>query len=310
MDIFVSTDLNDAQIARMRELAGDDVLHIRGCYDDGADLEPAFAASEVVFGNVPASWLPRTASLRWMQLESVGFGEYRDLDWRALGDRITLTNLAGFFADPVAESALAGILALYRGIDRLVLLRGKKEWKGNPLRGELRTLKGANVVLFGYGAINRRLAELLAPYRCRTTRFGSDWTPARLDESLAAADIVVSAVPETDTTIGLFDKARLGLLKGGALFVNFGRGSVVDEDALAAALNSRGIGGAVIDVTLREPLPRDHPFWTEPNTILTQHTGGGTEDEIDRKIDVFADNLARYRDHRPLVGIVDFERGY
>ena len=117
-------------------------------------------------------------------------------------------------------------------------------------------------------------------------------------------------MPETDATIGLFNAARLGLLKAGALFVNFGRGSVVDEDALAAALNSRAIGGAVIDVTLREPLPGGHPFWTAPNTILTQHTGGGTADEIDRKIDVFAENLARYRDGEPLVGIVDIERGY
>jgi phosphoglycerate dehydrogenase-like enzyme len=310
MEIFVSAELNGAQIARMQEVAGDDILHMHGYYDDGANLEPAFAASEVAFGNVPASWLPLTASLRWVQLESVGFGEYRDLDWRELGDRITVTNLAGFFADPVAESALAGILALYRGIDRLVLLQGKRKWIGDPLRGELRTLRGAAVVLFGYGAINRRLAELLAPYGCHITYFGSDWTPARLEEALAMTDVVVSTVPETDATIGLFNAARLGLLKAGALFVNFGRGSVVDEAALAEALNNSEIGGAVIDVTLREPLPDGHPFWTAPNTILTQHTGGGTADETGRKIDLFAENLARYRDGEPLVGIVDFERGY
>ena len=310
MYIFVSADLNDAQVARLGKLAGDDILHIHGGFHDEADLDPVFAASEVVFGHVPASWLARTACLRWLQLDSVGFSEYRGLDWRELGDRVTVTNLAGFFTDPVAESALAGILALYRGIDRLVLLQDKKEWQGDALRGELRCLTEANVVLFGYGAINRRLAELLAPYRCRITQFTSDWTSARLDEALAAADIVVGMVPETDTTIGIFDKARLSLLKDGALFVNFGRGSVVDEKALAAALHSRAIGGAVIDVTLREPLPRDHPLWTAPNTILTQHTGGGTADEIDRKIDVFGENLTRYRDGRPLVGEVDFERGY
>ena len=310
MEIFVCADLNAAQIARMREISGDDVLHVHGSCGDDADPDPAFAASEVVLGNAPASWLPRAPSLRWMQLESVGFGEYRFLDWQALGERIILTNLAGFFADPVAESALAGILALYRGIDRLVLLQRKQEWVGGKLRVVLRTLTGAQVVLFGYGAINRRLAELLVPFRCHIAHFGSDWTPAQLDEALSVADIVVSTVPETDATIGVFDKARLRLLKDDALFVNFGRGSVVDEDALAAALNASEIGGAVIDVTLREPLPRDHSFWTAPNTILTQHTGGGTDDEIDRVIGVFADNLTRYRDGGPLVGIVDFERGY
>ncbi len=310
MEIFVSGDLTEAQVVRLQDGAGADTIHVHGYFSEDAGLEPSFANCEVVFGNVPASWLTQSQALRWIQLESVGFGEYRSLDWRALGERITLTNLAGFFADPVAESALAGILALYRGVDRLVLLQGKKEWIGDPLRSDLRTLTGAEVVLFGYGAINRRLAELLAPYRCRITHFGSGWTPARLDAALAAADIVVSTVPESDPTIGVFDKARLSLLKSRALFVNFGRGSVVDEDALAAALNIRAIGGAVIDVTLREPLPGDHAFWTAPNTILTQHTGGGTDDEVDRKIDVFADNLARFRDGKPLVGIVDFERGY
>ena len=69
-------------------------------------------------------------------------------------------------------------------------------------------------------------------------------------------------------------------------------------------------GGAVIDVTLDEPLPDDHPFWICPNTIITQHSGGGTMDEIDRKIDVFAANLTRYRNGEPLVGTVDFSRGY
>jgi phosphoglycerate dehydrogenase-like enzyme len=310
MEMFVTADLNDRQIARLRDLADDDILHVHGCYDEDAEIEPAFAACEVGLGNVPVSWLPHMPSLRWMQLDSVGFGEYRVLDWPVLGERVTLTNLAGFFADPVAESALAGILALYRGMDRLVVLQGKKEWIGGPLRQALRTLTEADVVLFGYGAINRRLAELLAPFRCRITHFRSDWTAASLDESIAAADIVVSTVPESDSTIGVFHKERLDLLKNGALFVNFGRGSVVDEDALAAALNNHSIGGAVIDVTLEEPLPRDHPFWTAPNTVLTQHSGGGTEDEIDRVIEVFANNLARYRAGNPLVGIVDFERGY
>lgn len=310
MQIFVAIDVTNAQLARLRELAGDDILHVHGLCDEQTELEPSFMDCEVTLGNAPVAWVSQSPSLRWMQLDSVGFGEYRVLDWRALGERITLTNLAGFFAEPVAESALAGILALYRGMDRLIRLQDRTEWVGGSLRRDLRSLKGVHVVLFGYGAINRRLAELLVPFRCRVTAFGRGWTPAQLDQALAAADIVVSTVPETDATIGVFDSARLGLLSDRALFVNFGRGSVVDEAALAAALHDRRIGGAVIDVTLQEPLPRDHPFWSAPNTIVTQHSGGGTEDEIDRVIEVFADNLARYRKGSPLVGIVDFERGY
>ena len=85
---------------------------------------------------------------------------------------------------------------------------------------------------------------------------------------------------------------------------------MVDETALAEALDEGRLVGAVIDVTESEPLPEDHRFWACPNTILTQHSGGGTSDEIDRKIDVFATNLARYRAEQPLVGVVDFSRGY
>jgi phosphoglycerate dehydrogenase-like enzyme len=310
MEIFVSGDLTETQIARLRDSAGADTIHVHGYFFENASLEPSFANCEVVFGNVPASWLTQSKALRWIQLDSVGFGEYRDLDWRQLGKDITVTNLAGFFADPVAETALAGILALHRGIDRLVRLQSARDWQGDQLRKNLRTLAGANVVLFGYGSINRRLAAMLHPFGCNITQFGRGWKAEQLEGALSAADIVVSAVPETNTTIGLFDAARLSLLKCTALFVNLGRGSVIAEDALAKRLREGRLGGAVIDVTSREPLPHAHEFWTCPNLILTQHTGGGTEDEIDRKIDAFADNLTRYRSGKPLVRIVDFEKGY
>ena len=310
MDIFVSLHLTDPQAARLRDICAEDTLHVHGVFSGDAAMEPSFARCEVVFGNVPARWLPQSEALRWVQLESVGFGEYRGLDWATLGQRITMTNLAGFFAEPVAESALAGILALLRGVDRFVRLQAANEWVGGPLRAELGTLAGATVVLFGFGAINQRLAELLEPFGCTLTPFGRGWTPDRLDEALSSADVVVSTVPETDDTMGVFDAARLSLLKPSALFVNLGRGSVVDEDALAERLRSGRLGGAVLDVTVREPLPAEHPFWTCPNTILTQHTGGGTGDEIDRKIDHFADNLARYRAGEPPVGVADFEKGY
>ncbi len=310
MEIYLSFELNDTQIARLRKLTKNGHLCLRTDYDDNAEMDPAFAECEVVFGNVPAAWLEKTSKLRWVQLESVGFGEYRKLDWPVLKEQITLTNLAGFFSDPVAQSTLAGILAHYRGMDQLALLKHNKKWVGDPIREGLRSLTGVAVVLFGYGSINRRLAELLTPYQCQITHFVSDWKPAQLDQALVLADIVVCAVPETNATSGLFDQARLDLLKQDALFVNVGRGSIVDEQALAASLENHEIGGAVIDVTIDEPLPDDHAFWTAPNMILTQHSGGGSRDELDRKIDVFAENLVRYCAGETLLSVVDFERGY
>ena len=264
----------------------------------------------VVFGNPEPDVVAANRKLTWMQLESVGFGEYADLDLSRADGIVQVTNLAGFFADPVAETALAGILALGRGIDRLAMLKQEAAWVGDPFREDLRLLKGASVLLFGFGAINRRLAELLSPFGCKITQFKSDWTADRLDAVLAKADVVVATVPDMPATRGLFEKTRLTRMKRGALFCNFGRGSLVDETALAETLDSGHLGGAVIDVTQDEPLPPDHPFWRCPNTIVTQHSAGGTTDELDRKIDVFLDNLARYRAGEPLNGLVDFAKGY
>jgi len=292
---------NDQQL-RLRQEAGDWDVRFQ---------DPAEASDcPVVFGNPEPAVVAANRALRWLQLESVGFGEYASLDLSRPHGMVQITNLAGFFADPVAETALAGLLALGRGIDRLAVLQQRTEWVGDPFREDLKLLKGASVLLFGYGAINRRLGELLSPFGCKIKRFASDWTIETLDTALAKADIVVATAPDTPRTRGLFDQARLARLKPGAFFCNFGRGSLVDETALAEQLQSGQLGGAVIDVTEDEPLPSNHLFWQCPNTIVTQHSAGGTSDELDRKIDVFLDNLVRYRAGDPLSGLVDFAKGY
>lgn len=310
MEIFVTLELSDEQVRRMGEIAGSDRVHFGGICHGGGRPPPEFTRSEVVFGNPPPEWLAKAPNLRWIQLESTGFGEYASIDWNEAGRQPVFTNLAGFFADAVAETCLAGVLALYRGVDQCVSVRERKEWLGDTLRLRIRALTNARVVLFGFGSINRRLAELLRPFRCEITAFRSRWTPEELDRALSSADIVVCAAPHTPSTNGVFGMTRLARMPHSAVFANFGRGSVVDETALAQLLAEGKIGGAVIDVTSEEPLPPDHPFWECPNLILTQHSGGGTSDEIDRKLDMFAANLNRYRAEEPLSGVVDFARGY
>ena len=304
---FVYVNLTEAQRHRLERAAGID-LTFQAEENDAA--KEALAASEIAFGNMPASWLHDASGLRWVQLESVGFGEYAAFDWSKLSGRLKISNLKGFFAEPVAESILAGILSLYRGIATLTKLQAKAQWAGDQLRPKLKTLNGASVVLFGYGDINRRVEELLVPFGCTVTAFTRDWNNAALEQALSEADVLICTVPHTPRTAGLFNAARLGRIKHGAIFANFGRGSLADEQALADALTSGRLGGAVIDVTQVEPLPAEHPFWQYPNLILTQHTGGGTRDEIDRKIDVFLSNLARYRKGEEPLGLIDVQRGY
>lgn len=301
-EIAICGTFSPAQLARIGQ--AEDVHEWRLIAPD----EPC--ASPVIFGNPDAEVIAANAHLRWLQLESVGFGEYSALDWSRDGGKAVVTNLAGFFAEPVAQTALAGILALYRGIDDLIRYQVEGFWVGDPLRTKLKSLRHANVVLFGFGAINARLAQLLAPFDCSVVPITSRSAAGALDAALARADIVVCTVPATPATQRVFDTERLARMRGGAVFCNLGRGSVVDEAALADALISGRLGGAVIDVTLQEPLPAGHRFWACPNIILTQHSGGGSMDEIDRKIDVFLANLARFRAGTPLEGIVDFTRGY
>ena len=175
------------------------------------------------------------------------------------------------------------------------------------MRPKLKTLLGAEILSYGYGSINRRVAELLAPFGGRLTAITRD--EDALEAALESADAVMAAVPDTPKTRSVFDRRRLGSLKPGALFVNFGRGSLVDEAALAGELEACRLGGAVIDVTREDPLPADHRFWRCPNLVLTQHTGGGTHDEIDRKITRLLENIERYRGGEPLIGVVDLSRG-
>ncbi|MBG6165494.1 MAG: D-2-hydroxyacid dehydrogenase [Roseibium album] len=299
------------RVALLVELSADQTDRLRTGIGD-ADLreDGSVADCEIAFGNPAPRELADARDLRWVQLESVGFGEYVDLDWTDIGARITLTNLAGFFSEAVAETALAGLLALARRIDTLVLAQSDGSWLGDPVRTRARTVAGSHVVMVGYGAINRRLADLLAPFSCRITPILSTTSLEQLDDSLASADIVVCTAPDTPATRDLFDTHRIGLMPDHAVFANFGRGSIVDETALSHALNAGQLGGAVLDVTREEPLSPDHPFWQCPNTLLTQHSGGGSHDELDRKIDVFLTNLSRYRRGEPLSGVVDIARGY
>ncbi len=299
MKIGVCVQLSNAQVSRLRAAVAPNALHV------GAN---ELCECEIIFGNPAPDSIGGNRCLRWVQLESVGFGEYASLD--CLNDRsVSMTNLTGFFAQQVAESIMAGVLALYRGVDRLVAFKERRTWVGDDLRPQTRTLQGARVVLFGYGSINRRVEALLKPFECRIVRFSSEWNAGDLDTALSDADVLISTVPATSATANVFDKRRLQLLSG-AVFCNFGRGSVVEEDALAAALEQGLLRGAVIDVTNEEPLPAYHRFWRCPNLLLTQHTAGGSSDEMDRKIDFFLANLQRFIDGRPLESLVDPGRGY
>ena len=133
---------------------------------------------------------------------------------------------------------------------------------------------------------------------------------ARLRELVADAHAIVVTVPLTDETRGLIDRETIERMRDGAVFVNVGRGKVVDEDALIDALLSGKLAGAALDVTAKEPLPPESPLWELENVILSPHTAALRRDEDVRILELFADNLRRYVDGRPLRNLVKVSDGH
>lgn len=283
-----------------------------------AKKRAALAAAEVVFGNAPAAWLDAAPRLRWVQLDSAGVDAYLKIN----GTRppraapVQLTNLAGFYDRAVAEAALAGILAFYRQLPRLLAAQPAARWIKAEVEPAIRALDGQRVVLLGAGAIARRIARLLGAFEARGCFFSRTPGPGRivtakdLNAALRKADLLINTLPHTPETVGFLNRARLARLKRDAVVVNVGRGSTLDEVALVELLDSGHLGGAVLDVTAIEPLPRKSPLWRHPKVLLTQHTGGRFPGEADRKVDVFLENLARFERGEPLENRVEAARGY
>jgi phosphoglycerate dehydrogenase-like enzyme len=187
---------------------------------------------------------------------------------------------------------------------------GDREWTQGPTRAASVLLRGQTVALVGFGAIGRRLAELLAPFSAdvvavRHAPRGDEpvrtVSVASLETALAGAHHVVDLLPARSDTARFFDARRLAWFRRGAVFYNVGRGSTVDQDALRAALESGHLRAAYLDVTDPEPLPAAHPLWSTPGCVITPHAAGGHAGEDERLVAHFLANLERFRSGQPLL---------
>lgn len=271
-----------------------------------------FLEASVCMGNVPLDWAEESVKLQWLQLHSAGLDPYQQLSH----SRFPITHLKGFFGQSVAETAVAGIMAVYRGIDRLSVLQPQNHWVGGSIRPSLHLLFRKKVGILGNGAIGQTVAKILNGFDCdikifsRTAIEGQVWSWSDIGAYLPELDILVACLPETTETIGLIDEAFLNLMKKEALFVNVGRGSAVNEPVLIKKLQAGAIAGAVLDVTAVEPLPQNHVLWNMPNVLLTQHSSGGWAEENADKVKVFLNNLKRFENNEPLENIADLAKGY
>ena len=258
-----------------------------------------------------AATLDQHPAIQWVQLPWAGIELQVDVV-RAHPERVW-TSGKGVYADPVAELALALLLAGFRELGGYA--RAKK-WTG-PVG---RNLIGASVTIVGGGGITQSLLRLLAPFRCDVTVVRQQRaklegatrivTPDDLDEAIAAADAAVLALALTPETAGLIDRRRLDLLGAQGWLVNVARGRHVVTDDLVAALEAGAVGGAALDVTDPEPLPDGHPLWTSPNVLITPHVGSTPEMAAPLLANRVTENLGRWAAQQPLLGLVDAAAGY
>jgi phosphoglycerate dehydrogenase-like enzyme len=237
---------------------------------------------------------------------------------------VILTNAREVHGPVVTEHVIALIFALAKKIPGSVRLQEKHVWGQQILWDELprvREVAGATVGLIGLGSIGRSVAKSAKALGMRVIAVrehpekgseGADvvFGPAQIDEVFRQADYVVLAAPVTASTKAIESAERLALMKLDACLINVGRGPLVDELALAAALRDKKIGAAALDVFPKEPLAADSPLWDVPNLLITPHTAALTDKLWERHYTLFSENLRRYLNGKPLLAVVDKRKGY
>jgi phosphoglycerate dehydrogenase-like enzyme len=307
---------------------------VDGRGDGGGDSPGARAARQAVRGaevyvgfGVPADLFAAATDgpdgrLRWAHSASAGVGGSLHQAMRA--SDVVLTNAAGIYAEPMADTVLAMVLHFARGIDFAVRAQAQARWDKGPFDAAdmpLRELSECTLGIVGLGGIGRAVARRGVALGMRvvaTRRSGTDGPEGvevfsgadALDRILPRSDVLVLAVPQTDETRAMVGARELAMLPEGAVVVNVARGGVVDEDALIAALRGGRLRGAGLDVFTREPLPEDSPLWALPNVLVLPHVSGASHRFWRRQTDLIIQNLRRYAAGEPLLNTVDKQAGY
>jgi phosphoglycerate dehydrogenase-like enzyme len=280
---------------------------------DPAEIATRAATFDVALGepSLLRHLLPQLTALRWLQATWAGVEPLLDPSLRR---DYTLTNARGVFGGLMSEYVFTYLLAHERHLLDKYRAQLERRWDPSP-HG---TLRDKQIGLLGVGTIGARIARTAQHFGMRVKGYtreseGSPDVDAyfhgdRLGEFAADLDYVVSIMPATNRTRQLVNDGFLRALPSRAVFVNPGRGGLVDEPALAAALSEGRLAGAVLDVFEQEPLPADHVFWRTPNVLITSHTAALSFPEDIAP--VFIENYTRLLRGEPLRYRVDFEREY
>lgn len=262
-----------------------------------------------------------TGRLRWVQLMSAGVNRCLPLPEVQSG-KIRVTAMQGVGSAALADHAMALVLALTRGLNLYLRDAQRGRWSPGLLDPQRHyELAGRTLLVVGLGGIGTEVARRAQSFGMRViaTRASGREHPAfvshvglpgELPALASEADVIVSCVPLTPATRGIFDARFFARMKPTAYFVNIGRGASVVTADLVRALETQRIAGAGLDVTDPEPLPADHPLWRLPNVVITPHVAWYSAALEEQRWRIARENLRRYAAGAPLLQPVDAARGY
>jgi phosphoglycerate dehydrogenase-like enzyme len=289
-------------------------------YVGAADLATALQDADALFvwdfrsTEVAGAW-PSDGGPRWVHIASAGVD--RLLSPPVVDSTAVVTNSRGLFEDPIADYVLTLVLCFAKGLHTTLRQQGKREWRHR----ETEPVTGAKALVVGTGPIGRAIGRRLTLLGLDVTGAGRTAAhgdpdlgeivgPDGLRAAMADADYVVLAAPLTETTRGMVDAAALAAMRPTARLINIGRGELVVQADLVAALREGRIAGAALDVFEQEPLPVNSPLWDLPNVIVSPHMSGDLVGWRDQLVVLFLDNLRRFADGAPLRNVVDKTLGY
>ncbi|MCA9127618.1 MAG: D-2-hydroxyacid dehydrogenase [Planctomycetales bacterium] len=266
---------------------------------------------------VPVDWDAVVQAGRLRLIQSSAAGLDHCLVPSVIASEIPVCSASGLFANQVGEQAFALLMGLLRSLPTFFRQAQNREFVRRPT-GDLH---GKRVGIVGLGGNGRRLAQLLAPWNVelRATDFYPVrkppqvielWPADQLGKLAACSDILILALPYNSQTHQVVSEEILSLMPQGSILINVARGRVIDEQALIAALETRHLAGAGLDVTYDEPLPESSPLWNLPNVIITPHVGAQAASRVDDSTNLAITNLGRFLRGQRLINIVDKSLGF
>lgn len=293
-------------------IVSNDAVRVRECAPQADVIVNGTSNPPLLSAAVPPARKARWIHSLWTGVDNVLCPEVME-------SSLPLTNGRGVFRRPLAEWTIGAMLYFAYRMRRMIRQQQAGIWEAFTTE----EIQGKTLGIVGFGGIGRTAAELARPFgmriaalRRRPELFERDplvdqsFAPGEIDELMSASDYVLLATPLTDETRGMIGARQIAAMKATGVLINVGRGAVVDEAALIAALEGEKIRGAALDVFAVEPLPPGHPFYKLENVLLSPHTADHVQDFIHLAVECFLENLRRFRAGEPLLNVVDKHAGY